>query len=277
MPLTVSFLRATARAPIRGGGGKPDRCRAVTDYNARRRRFVPTVGRGRYDLGASRWSTSASVIANGGRSVADCAARSARRRSSNIFSRSGSRSRPTHAPCVSQTASHAGQVMSNVPPAVTSASSWAPSYGHRTRFTTLCVGHCGLRMKRKHPGSLSPESLVRLLVCETPPFRSRQDRTTRTAFGRGRLWVMAVHAERPVARRQTAHESLSRQADRADTRASENRQADRVHGPAPDNRKREPRSRRREASRYRACGVALLEQTGLERPDQPLVSGAHRN
>jgi hypothetical protein len=136
-----------------------------------------------------------------------------------------------------------------------------------------------LRPSNEAEASRQPESesLVRLLVCETPPFRSRQDRTTRTEFGRGRLWVMAVHAERPVARRQTAYESLSRQADRADTRASENRQADRVHGPAPDNRKREPRSRRREASRYRACGVALLEQTGLERPDQPLLSGAHRN
>jgi hypothetical protein len=52
MPLTVSFLRATARAPIRGGGGEPDRCRAVTDYNARLRRFVPTIVGGGYGLGA---------------------------------------------------------------------------------------------------------------------------------------------------------------------------------------------------------------------------------
>ena len=99
----------------------------------------------------------------------------------------------------------------------------------------------------------------------------------RTEFGRGRLRVVPVYDERPIAHRPTAHESLSRQADRADTPASESRQADRVHGPATENRKREPRSRRREASRDRACGVALLEQTGLERPDQPLLPGAHRN
>jgi hypothetical protein len=99
----------------------------------------------------------------------------------------------------------------------------------------------------------------------------------RTEFGRGQLRVLAVHDERPVAPRPTAHESLSRQADRADTPASESRQADRVHGPASDTRKPEPRSRRREASRDRACGVALLEQTGLEQPDQPLLPDAHRN
>jgi hypothetical protein len=37
--VTVSFLRATARAPIRRGGGEPDRCRAVSIYNPSRLRF----------------------------------------------------------------------------------------------------------------------------------------------------------------------------------------------------------------------------------------------
>lgn len=51
-------------------------------------------------------------------------------RAARIFSRSGSRSRRSHAPCHSQAAPHAGHVKTTDPPEQTSAAIAVWSYGH---------------------------------------------------------------------------------------------------------------------------------------------------